>query len=182
MPGSLHPSDANSERYYSDSDDESHIQTGKSVLYNHKLRSQVSIINLSQQDLPPSPADSDHNEMRGTDESSEEESRLMRPMDRGAPGERLREPTTPQQKEFARKKSQYYQEQFAYRESNTSAKERLTKDSMIMADVRTNVIVRAVSWKWVEDMLTYDRSKTSIPSSPTSPTLSPHDTKDPNPP
>ena len=79
--------------------------------------------------------------MRVPDESSEEESRLMRPMDRGAPGERLREPSTPQQKEFARKKSQYYQEQFAYRESNTSAKERVTKDSMIMADVRTNVIV-----------------------------------------
>jgi len=136
MPGSIRTVDATSQRYYSDSDEDFPVQTGKPILYNIRPRSQLSIINL-----PPSPADSDLNEMRVPDEPTAEESRLMRPIDRGAPGERLREPSTPQQKEFARRKSQYYQEQFAYREPNTSAKERVAKDSMIMADVRTNVIV-----------------------------------------
>ena len=160
MPNPTQNFDAILGTSYSELEDEvSSIQTGKPVLYNIRSRSEVSTINLH---LPPSPADSDHNEMRAPDEPrASQESRLMRPTLRGAPGERLKEPSTPQEKEVARKKSQYYQEQFAYRESNTSAKERITKDSMIMADVRTNVIVSAKFTVWTKYVLKGSRFKTN---------------------
>lgn len=43
-----------------------------------------------------------------------------------------------------RRRTQYYEEQFAYRDATGSARERITKDSPIIAELRTNVIV--CSW------------------------------------
>jgi hypothetical protein len=76
-----------------------------------------------------------------------EEQRITRNIDRGAPGDQaiFSDAKTPEQKELARKKSQYYNEVFATRESNASARERVTKESPILADVRTNVIVSSPS-------------------------------------
>lgn len=75
--------------------------------------------------------------------TTREERRITRHIDRGAPGDQaiFSEGKTPERKELAKRKSQYYGNVFAYRESNTSARERVTKESMIVADVRTNVIV-----------------------------------------
>ncbi|CZT52938.1 uncharacterized protein RSE6_14348 [Rhynchosporium secalis] len=69
--------------------------------------------------------------------------RITRSMDRGAPDDQamISGRKTLEKQELAKKRSQYYSEAFACRQSNTSARERITKESMIVADVRTNVIV-----------------------------------------
>lgn len=103
--------------------------------------------------LPPSPAHSDiamrqaspwdspSNTM--TSAMTREEQRLINPIDRGAPGDAaiFSEGKTAEQKDLAKRKSQYYGDVFAHREPTTSARERIMKESMVMADVRTNVIV-----------------------------------------
>lgn len=64
---------------------------------------------------------------------------------RGAPGDGIStsmEHRSPGQKQLAKQKSQFYGEVFAYRESNTSPRDRVYKDSMVTAEVKTNVIVR----------------------------------------
>lgn len=68
----------------------------------------------------------------------------MRDIDRGAPGDLaiFSERKTPEQKEYARRKSQHYNDAFACRESNSSARERVARESIVMADVRTNVIIQ----------------------------------------
>lgn len=78
-----------------------------------------------------------------TDVMTKEERRLTRNFDRGAPGDAaiFTEIKTPEQKQFARRRSQFYGEVFATRETNSSARERILKESIVMADVRTNVIV-----------------------------------------
>lgn len=110
--------------------------------------------------LPPSPADSTmaagsvHPVSRnhrysigvvqvGDAASDKDSSSGMRNIDRGAPGDRaiFSETKSPMQREVAKRKSQYYQDVFAQRESNTSARERVSRESIVMADVRTNVIV-----------------------------------------
>ena len=66
-------------------------------------------------------------------------------VNRGSPGDdaiTLASNGTPQQQELRRKKSQYYTEVFSYREPNLSPKERIYKDSVVTAEVKTNVIVR----------------------------------------
>jgi hypothetical protein len=75
---------------------------------------------------------------------SAEERRTIRELDRGSPGDQaiFSERKTPEQKELARRKSQYYGDVFAHREPMTSARETITKESIVMADIRTNVIVR----------------------------------------
>jgi hypothetical protein len=75
--------------------------------------------------------------------TTREERRITRNIDRGSPGDQaiFSEAKTPQQRELARKKSQYYEDVFATREPSGSARERVTKESLIYADVRTNVIV-----------------------------------------
>lgn len=42
----------------------------------------------------------------------------------------------------SRRRTQYYEERFAYRDATGSARERITKDSPIIAELRTNVIVK----------------------------------------
>jgi hypothetical protein len=72
-----------------------------------------------------------------------EEQRITRRIDRGAPGDQaiFSDAKAPEQKELAKRKSQYYGDVFAYREPNSSARERISRESMIICDIRTNVIV-----------------------------------------
>lgn len=44
---------------------------------------------------------------------------------------------------YSRQRAQYYEEQFSYKEStNSSARDRVTKDAPIVAELRTNVIIK----------------------------------------
>jgi hypothetical protein len=73
-----------------------------------------------------------------------EEKRLTRNFGQELPGEtrNFSLGKTPERKELLRKKSQYYDDAFAVRESNTSARERIHRESTVIAEIRTNVIVR----------------------------------------
>jgi len=98
--------------------------------------------------FPPSPADSDpmmhEASPRGSlGATTKEQRRITRNLERGAPGDQaiFSEGKTQEQRELARRKSQFYGDVFAYREPNTSARERISRESPVLADVRTNVIV-----------------------------------------
>ncbi|KAF2466372.1 uncharacterized protein BDR25DRAFT_237355 [Lindgomyces ingoldianus] len=74
-----------------------------------------------------------------------EDLRNTRPVSRGAPGEKkaLDAPGQRQQNYSSRRRTQYYEEQFAYKDdSMSSARERVTKDAPIIAELRTNVIIK----------------------------------------
>ena len=72
---------------------------------------------------------------------------IARDIDRGIPGEGgSRAPSVneyTEQKELARKRTQHYADTLAVREPLMSARDRVHKDSVIMAEVKTNVIVRS---------------------------------------
>lgn len=107
----------------------------------------VSVLHVRAQPhshLPPSPADSTMVESLVPTRISEED-RLTRPIDRGAPGDAAIFSTskTPEQRALNKRKSAFYSDAFAQRESNSSARERVGRDSMVMVEVRTNVIVRS---------------------------------------
>lgn len=75
-----------------------------------------------------------------------EERTRARPLDRGTPGESTYASINTgnqQQNDLRRNKSQYYTEVFSYREPNLSPRDRIGKDSIITAEIKTNVIVRA---------------------------------------
>lgn len=77
-----------------------------------------------------------------------EEKILARPIDRGTPGESTYASINTgnqHQNELRRNKSQYYTEVFSYREPNLSPRDRISKDSVITAEIKTNVIVRTHS-------------------------------------
>ena len=77
-----------------------------------------------------------------------EEKTIARPIDRGTPGESTYASINTgnqQQNELRRNKSQYYTEVFSYREPNLSPRDRISKDSVITAEMKTNVIVRTLS-------------------------------------
>jgi hypothetical protein len=120
------------------------LHKDKPILINQKSRSVVSLA-----ELPPSPAESELNLPMSTKSAitkggfTKEESRIIRSIDRGAPGDQavFSDFKTEGQQELARRKSQYYRDAFAQREPITSARERISRESFIVADVRTNVIV-----------------------------------------
>lgn len=64
--------------------------------------------------------------------------RLPRPLSREVPGDPQR---THQEKELARKKSQYYEDTFATRPSQSSARERVLRETVVLAEIVTNVTV-----------------------------------------
>ena len=70
-------------------------------------------------------------------------SKTTRPITRGAPGEKKDTDAVGQrtQNYGSRQRTQYYEEQFAYKDATGSARERITKDSPVIAELRTNVIV-----------------------------------------
>ncbi|KAI9701169.1 MAG: hypothetical protein M1836_001838 [Candelina mexicana] len=72
------------------------------------------------------------------------ESEHLRPITRGAPGDRSPKGISDRGDEqgLARQKSQYYHEAFACRDSNSSSKRRVSRDSVVMAELRTNVIIK----------------------------------------
>lgn len=94
---------------------------------------------VSPNHLPPSPAESDSadDQMPPTPSAlTMEQQRITRDINRGSPGTK-----SPERRQLAEKGSQYYEDAFASREPLSSARERVSRESMIMADVRTNVIV-----------------------------------------
>lgn len=71
---------------------------------------------------------------------------ISRRVSRGAPGDAALMAMVQRDQEgtdFARRKSSFFTEVFAYREPNLSPRERIYKNSVIIAEVKTNVIVRA---------------------------------------
>lgn len=97
--------------------------------------------------LPPSPADSDMMDLsRPSPPTSPiilEGQRITRDISRGTPGDMQKAsvPKSPEQKQLAKKRSQYYGDAFAYREPAGSARERVSRDSMVLCELVTNVIV-----------------------------------------
>ena len=76
---------------------------------------------------------------------SMDERATIRDLDRGTPGDGRTTPKpgqSPQEREVAKQKSQYYTEVFAYREPTLTPRERVQKESVVMAELKTNVIVR----------------------------------------
>ena len=72
------------------------------------------------------------------------EKQVVRHVDRGAPGDAALAAMVqrgPEDTDRARQRSKFYGEVFAYREANSSVKERVTRESMVMAELKTNVIV-----------------------------------------
>ena len=73
-----------------------------------------------------------------------EQEQLLIPINRGAPGDAAltnmvkRGPVEIMQ---SKRKSQFYGEVFAYREPQTSARDRITRDAIVTAEFKTNVIV-----------------------------------------
>lgn len=120
------------------------LHKDKPVLINQKSRSVIS-----RAELPPSPAESELNLPMFIKSPitksglTKEESRIVGSIDRGAPGDQaiFSDSKTEGRQELARRKSQYYRDAFAQREPITSARERVSRESFIVADVRTNVIV-----------------------------------------
>lgn len=98
-------------------------------------------------ELPHSPAHSEVDTMSSPSAVLKEDERFARKLSRGTPGDQalFSSIKTPEQKELARKRSQYYDEIFAVKEPISSARERASRESMVTADVRTNVIVWKVS-------------------------------------
>ncbi|KAA8568474.1 hypothetical protein EYC84_007505 [Monilinia fructicola] len=70
--------------------------------------------------------------------------RITRDISRGTPGDLTKSsiPKSPEQKQLAKKRNQYYGEAFAYREQAGGARERVSRDSMVLCELVTNVIMR----------------------------------------
>lgn len=112
-----------------------------------------------------------------------EERTRARPIDRGTPGESTYASINTgdqQQNDLRRNKSQYYTEVFSYREPNLSPRDRIGKDSVITAEIKTNVIVRAhlLASDADADRSAYSRLPTKSTSCKISPNIYPKDTKD----
>lgn len=72
--------------------------------------------------------------------------KISRRISRGAPGDAALMSMVHRDQEgidLARRKSSFFTEVFAYREPNLSPREKVYKNSVIAAEVKTNVIVRA---------------------------------------
>lgn len=89
---------------------------------------------------------------------------LMRPIDRPPPGDRLASKCTP---ESQKRRSTYYQTEFAAtnRESNP-AKTRVHNEAIVMAELKTNVIVSSASLSAIYPTDQWRRRKCSQVTSP----------------
>ena len=182
MPGSVRTIDATAQRY----DPEESLPSSPDQPRADPIKTRASLIEFPSSleqpradlikrrasliELPPSPANSDiamrQASPRGSPSVSAtamEEERITRTLDRGTPGDQaiFSDAKTPEQKQLAKRKSQYYGDVFAARESNSSARERVLKESPILADVRTNVIVSYPASSRFAHLLTLPRSLTS---------------------
>lgn len=94
--------------------------------------------------LPPSPVDSNGGIFDQNSATVLEERRLTREITRGTPGDRRRsmDARTPLERDLARKRSQYYENAFAVDPKPAfTARDRVLRESFIMADIKTNLIV-----------------------------------------
>jgi hypothetical protein len=91
------------------------------------------------------------------------------------------EPEQPVRPVTSRTRAQFYEDTFSYKDGiASSARERVIKDAPIVAELRTNVIVRAQPRAPLyAGMLTEARSRMNTPWSPTSHIISPQDTSGP---
>lgn len=67
---------------------------------------------------------------------------LTSEIERGAPGERK---STAAGQQNSKRRTQYYEEQFAYKDDTSTARERARKTSPITVELKTNVIVCSVN-------------------------------------
>lgn len=65
----------------------------------------------------------------------------MRGLDRALPGHATKKKSKP---ELTKQRSNYFEDAFAVKEQVHPAKERVISESIVMADVKTNVIVSAM--------------------------------------
>lgn len=150
MPGSIRTIDATSQRYDPADSLPSSPEKSQTTKRASTLLSQIRM-------LPSPPAEIDLPSMREaspisgspatTSNMSKEANRITRDLTRGSPGDQaiFSNTKTPEQKTLNKRKSQYYGEVFANREPIASARERVLKESPIVADLKTNVIVRSAN-------------------------------------
>jgi hypothetical protein len=137
MPGSSSTFGSRSRSY--ETADEFHLYTDKAILIDQTKKDSDLEIEMS-----PSPVNSKVLDATISIPTPEKDEKLLlRALDRGAPGDKgiLSQNKMPEEKELSRRRNQYYDEAFAYRESNSSARERISKESLVVADIKTNVIV-----------------------------------------
>ncbi|KAI6246122.1 hypothetical protein HI914_05360 [Erysiphe necator] len=94
--------------------------------------------------LPPSPVDSHGGIFDQNSATLLEEKRLTREITRGTPGDKKRamDIRSPHERDLARKRSQYYENAFAVDPKPAfTARDRVLRESFIMAEIKTNVII-----------------------------------------
>lgn len=150
MPGSLRTIDAISEKYDPTDSLPSYPEKELPTKRTSTLVSQIRMPPSppADIDLPDLPKMRDASPRSGSPAAyssiSREGRRITRDITRGSPGDQaiFSNTKTPEQKILAKRKSQYYNEIFAHREPIASARERVLKESPVVADLKTNVIVR----------------------------------------
>jgi hypothetical protein len=110
------------------------LHKDKPLLVTQRKKSTVSL-----NELPPTP-DSEVDTMSSPAAILKEDERFAKQLSREDKGFFSSTKTT-EQKELAKKRSQYYDEVFAVKEPISLAHERASRESMVMADIKTNVIV-----------------------------------------
>ena len=73
----------------------------------------------------------------------------IRPMPRGTPGDLSSVSSLPKswdRQQLSKKRSQYYTEVFATREPNNTPKDRISRDSVIIADLKLSGAVSSLRW------------------------------------
>ncbi len=74
----------------------------------------------------------------------EGDNRILRDIDRPPPGDPSLKPRKTQSKpELAKQRSQYFEDVFSARGPGSPAKERIRNEAIVMAEVKTNMIVRS---------------------------------------
>lgn len=85
----------------------------------------------------------DHSENSGSFEKGRSD--LLKPLDHGVPGDAALFAMVnrgPEQQMQSKRKSQFYGDVFAVREPTNTPKDRVTRDSVVTVEIKTNVIVR----------------------------------------
>jgi len=97
---------------------------------------------VSPKHHPPPPPDIDSTDEQVPTTMEQRLISITRDVGLGLPGDQdMRADTqSAEQRQLAKKRSQYYEDAFAYREPVSSARERVSRETMIMADIKTNVI------------------------------------------
>lgn len=143
MPMSLRSSTASPEpnEQYSPTANDFPRQAGQTISVS---KAGNRIVSPAPSSLSFDPDDSGSNGISFTPDLIEEK-KISRNVMRGAPGDAALMAMVKRDQEgtsLSRRKSQFYGEVFAYRESNVSARNKIHQYSVITAEVKTNVIVK----------------------------------------